>query len=671
MRKILCIIITILLTLSCTVFAETNGKANIDKELESLILSVKAKIEIPEKLSEFRYNLEVGKGEAQKLYSLTWDSKKGENGSIMVRVQEDGNIVSYQDFGYITGRDKVPQISYNEGLYKAREFLRKVLPNSYESLKEDIYVKPNGSNKYTYGFQEYVNGVKVLNSKFVVVIDNQKGSVIEFSGNPSFKGNYSALEGIISQEEAANEYLNKIDFEYMYEIFQQGFMPTYLVDNRKLIDAVTGDTITRYEDKKNNIKYNPFRIDSVYIDKTLPTEKYSEEVKVPGKEAILTKEAAVERLKECFPIIEDADIVGTTINKNSKGYTKNAWSIECTKDDKTINANVDSITGEILNYECKNKTQGQENRVSIKDAREKVAEFIKKALPQSCDKIEYYDKTSSKDDDETNYAKFTYVRMENGIPVSNHKVYIKYDLMTDEISEYHISWENISFKNVDGAKSKEEIIKQNKLQLFYVNKDKDNRILAYGYQGDRICFNPITGNRMNLVGGDIKEDKPLNYSDINNHWVKDIVTKLYDAGISFDGTELKPDESITQVDFLRLLLNYEEASSYTDEKVYETAKSSKIIINAEINKNSKVTKEDAVKFIISRTKYKNCAKLDKIYVYPFSDEDKLSKELKGDVALAYAFGIIDDKKGSEFNPKKEITRAEALKLIYNKLKADI
>jgi hypothetical protein len=95
------------------------------------------------------------------------------------------------------------------------------------------------------------------------------------------------------------------------------------------------------------------------------------------------------------------------------------------------------------------------------------------------------------------------------------------------------------------------------------------------------------------------------------------------------------------------------------------AKNNKVIEENEINKDSSITKEQAIKYLVNTTCYKDIAKVSDIYAYPFKADDKVSDGLKGYISIAYGLKIVSGDKNTSFKPDQKLTRAEAMQLIYN------
>ena len=84
---------------------------------------------------------------------------------------------------------------------------------------------------------------------------------------------------------------------------------------------------------------------------------------------------------------------------------------------------------------------------------------------------------------------------------------------------------------------------------------------------------------------------------------------------------------------------------------------------------AKVTREEAIKYIIRAFGQEPLDNIGDIYKLEFDDVDKISTNLRGHIAIAKGLGIISE--GRNFRPKDNLTREEAAVLIYNILNRDL
>ena len=71
--------------------------------------------------------------------------------------------------------------------------------------------------------------------------------------------------------------------------------------------------------------------------------------------------------------------------------------------------------------------------------------------------------------------------------------------------------------------------------------------------------------------------------------------------------------------------------------------------------------------MVTTLNYHETAKLKGIYKTAFADQDMISEDMLGYVALAQGLGIISGDGNGLFNPTESLTKADAAIMIYNYL----
>ena len=89
------------------------------------------------------------------------------------------------------------------------------------------------------------------------------------------------------------------------------------------------------------------------------------------------------------------------------------------------------------------------------------------------------------------------------------------------------------------------------------------------------------------------------------------------------------------------------------------------MISENIDPDSSASREDGAVFIIRALGYEKPAALTDIYRTNFSDEDLISPEKLGYVALARGFGIVSGDENNQFHPQDTLSRGDAAIMIYN------
>ena len=97
--------------------------------------------------------------------------------------------------------------------------------------------------------------------------------------------------------------------------------------------------------------------------------------------------------------------------------------------------------------------------------------------------------------------------------------------------------------------------------------------------------------------------------------------------------------------------------------MYRNSTQNSIISEDERDDDAEVTREEAAVYMIRAIGAENYAKYNDIYVTPFNDVT----ENKGYIALLSAMGVLSGDGNGNFNPNREMTRAESIIMIYNYL----
>lgn len=83
--------------------------------------------------------------------------------------------------------------------------------------------------------------------------------------------------------------------------------------------------------------------------------------------------------------------------------------------------------------------------------------------------------------------------------------------------------------------------------------------------------------------------------------------------------------------------------------------------------DSKITKEQAVKYLLNSAGYRKFAELPGIFNNDFKDNKEINTKLQGYIAIAKSLKLINKNSKGMISPKKVLSRAEAVVIIYNYL----
>lgn len=684
-KKIIAVMLMIIMIIPSMVWSQ-----ELDQDLIKVIGLVKAKIAIPESLTEFSYSMrEQSETTKEKIYTLLWQDLEYKIGSLQIEVEQNGNIISYSKNNYKQNSSVLAEVSYEQGLQQAKRFLNQVASHYVNELQLNEERSVTQSNIYRYRFNHVVRGVKVFNEIVSVYVDKQTGEVIQFHGFPTFKGNYDTGKAEINLDKAKAHYLNKIGVSLVYQIRYDyesktiKSFPIYQVNNAgyKAIGAKTGEIIIPFREN-TYIGIGREVVDSKELQSVPSTNLTPQEQKVVDEiKDLITPEKALGLATKHFTKLKGAQIKNAflyqSIYENQYTWQMNISSAD-TKEE-SINLSIDAKTGEVLNYAYYLPFNQEEHTVSETKTREKVEAFLRKIAPEKFAQTSYKEQESydmpipmprpmSLEQSNNPYRSYYYQRIVNGVGVQGDGLKVTYDTINNEVISYSNVWHDTAFKALTKVIDQKKIVDHIGLELMFIDKNENSRVLAYIHEESYMSFDPYTGVKVNAYDGKpLRESVQLAYNDIKGHPYESIIKKLYDSGIYLPGEQFKPDTSINQIDFLRFLLRTTD-DYITEDALYKQAIDRGILEEKEKNKNLILTHEEAIKYIINSTPYKKIATHSELYQYPFKNEETATKSLKGAITLAYGLGVIDQTK-TDFNPKEQLTRAQSAYMIYHLLVA--
>ena len=633
---------------------ETSARENMQKILES----VKQRVEIPSECSEFSSRTEEQYGE--KVYNFTWNEKDG-NKSVNISCTADGVIINYSINGFKSddknNTPNLPKISESDAKKTAENFLKQINPDFPYEIKID---ESNGSifgNGYTFYIKTYVNGVLFTNGNGSVNIDGTDGYVMGFDLG-YIQADFPSINNAISVDEAKKAYSDKLGLELVYctYIDEDGNTVAYPVYTQeysydKYINALTGDVVdvTNYRYFTGN-KFESAKGDTA--DSGLTEQEKKELDNIDG---LISRTALENKLKsnKLLSIPKNINTDNISLYKNyDDEYT---YAVSMSNDKCNIYTSVDAKTGEIKYY-----SRWGEDDSEVKNNDDSAL----KTLAGDKAKEYKYDENSH-----------LYVRYVNGIKVIGD--YVNVTTNNGVLTDFSMNYTDTEFPSIENAMSKEDAEKilfdAKDYSIVYMQNYTDNtRDIIPVYTIDTENINPFTGKFVDYQNKEITENasSKLEYSDIDGHYAEKYIKELAYYGIGFEGGEFKPNEKITQKDFLALLMsingndiivlknNLEQANW-----VYRNSAQNSIISEDERDDDAEVTREEAAVYMIRAIGAENYTKYNDIYVTPFNDVT----ENKGYIALLSAMGVLSGDGNGKFNPNREMTRAESIIMIYNYL----
>ena len=599
-------------------------------------------------------------------YNFYWTGNN-ENSELYVEIKS-GIIDSYGKYEY--GREDSVNafaLSETDAIGIAKEFLRKINPDIYESIEivptNDMSIR---SETYSLNLYRKEAGIPVLDETGYISVSKKDREVTSFYINYTAGVEFKPLDSVISIDEAKEAYKELIPPTLRYKFkrdYNKKEITAYLEyapkDSALAINAYDGSVYERaYGVGFYYSRSAAMSEDSAEGGGFTPAE-LEETEKIAG---LLSEEDATATAKKNEIIAIPKDFEREYISLNRNWFNKNEYIYELgfANDEYYISASLDAKSGEILSFYnySKEEQKGKQNR---KAEEQKAQQALKTLAGAKASEMRLIESEEP--------GRVVFVRAVNGLDVSGDGAYIGFD-ESDNIVDYTLRYtKDVDFPSKSGVitpeKAAETAFDEVGFYLAY-SIDGDGKtaqpIYCIGKDGETEGFmiNPFSAHLVDYQGDDIESAEKIVYSDIENHYAKQIFLALAEYGIGLGGGELKPDEAITQAEYFSLLNKAFGYEADTDE-IYKRMISEGTISAEERADSSVLTRENAAIFMIREMGAERYARHNDIFEAPFNDVT----ENKGYIAILKAEKILNGDGSGNFYPKKSVTRGEALIMIYN------
>jgi hypothetical protein len=696
--------------------------ADIDKGLETAIKAVKAKFDIPE---DYKFNSSISTYGNDTYYYLSWRSQDPiSSTNINATVDGDGIIVDYYKYSPDDYKmeKKLPVLSRAEAKTKADEYIEHIAPGLLKEIRyQDNYQDNIMDTSYYLSYHRVKNDVPYYDNRISVTINRDTGELQGYSRNWTDDVEFPSANGAISVDAAEKEYTANMGLRLIYSYTYKDevlkafplYVPVYS-NSDFAIDAFTGERIRL---SSSNYAYDTGGMGAnQMLEKEAVRMAAEESIRLSPEELKAIQDAAkLIGLEEAEKIARRAEFTGLTDDFELQSYYLNTnwpdnkeylWSLSFNKSSENsrvseyISVSINADTKEIVRFYRSTPDAGVKQPVKdIAKVKAVTDAFIAKYYPQYSKLIEYdtisnegylVDKTIPVDS-----YNIMYTRLVNGIPFPDNGISFSYDNLNDTITGFSLNWYDIDFPSVDDVigltAAQRSMFEKVGLGLEYkyessryipleADKQQEKGAAKLVYllaPGKPLFIDAYTGNVVYRNGSEYVEEKRISYADIAGHFAENEISVLADFGISLPGSKFRPDDEITQKDFLTLLsktLNYygpviTETSTKQDiDEMYAYLIREGILTEAEKAPDNAVTREEAVKYIIRALDFDKVAEIKGIFNISFKDSSSISEGLYGYVAIAAGLGIVKGD-GVRFYPKANITRGQSAVMIYNYLQS--
>lgn len=702
MKKALSVFLAVILFISVIPWAVF---ASADHDLENAILTAKSKIEIPEEYSEFTSNIYTDYGETS--YNLRWTTKDEEytrTKQISINVNSYSDITSYDCSDYTSYSNKLqfPKFTDEEFKNAAKEWLFSVNPSWEKSLPDDAITvqgaKGVTSSTIPVVFERMENGFPFCNDHATVSINTQTKEISSFYSKWTYPSSIPDPSEAIDEAIAEKIYHEKSPMKLSYKNIDNHGILVYTPQNGNVvIDARTGEEFDFFQYGQSNSKAasggsNLMTEESADAASPEAPRLTENELKNINEVENLLPENELHNIAKNLPNteIKDLTLISTDYHRVNKtdelAQYRARLYYENTNPDEYGSAYVylDARTGELFNFNCYTDRKADEkNKVSFDTALKTAESFIKQYGGQAAEKVKNTSEPPADIEKVYNYN-FYFSRFENDIPFNDNGFSMTINPVTGNITSYYKIWnDEIDFETPDGQVSPEKAGE--------ILVDVAKVVLAYDFQQGESTTEPIIGMTYRLgstapriikaktgeiisYNGELynpQETQIIYPEDISGHYGEAAITKLLENELILleEGeTAFRPDDYITQRELIAFLccLDYGAPQPiYSDIVARKINNYKKYDIT--IEPDSTASREFGVMLMVTALNYQETAKLKGIYTTAFADQNEISEDMLGFVALAQGLGIISGNGNGLFKPKEALTRADAAIMIYNYL----
>lgn len=704
MKKMMAAFLAFAMLASQTAFAATDTS-----QMQEALLSVKAKIDIPAELTNFESSTsEYDDGTVS--YSFSWNNEDYTK-RINVYSDQEGHIHSmnrYDNAWYQNSGDapRLYDYSKDEIAAFAENYLRRVAPEAFadanDALQYDEQASAgslDSSPSFYVQFQRVKDGVAVQENSASVNIRLLPSELVvqSFNLDWNYDKSFESLDGVISAADAAEAYKTAFPLELVYRKYgttdDSAILLEYKLNSAdtNYIDAKTGTQVTR--DERDAAKYagssgggsaNSAVRDEEAAMPTLSPAEQEELTNVAGLKSADEIIATVKTMEE-LALPADMAVLSSNLYKTDDAYFYQI-SMQNSDEDNggrylhiTANAKTGLVTslssnGFIIRNESAERTQLTEEQIAA--YRAKAEGFLKthyaEQFADAAAREEEYSVTPVYYTNDILY--FSYARQIDGIPYVSNTISVSWDTENDRLYSFSLNWDDSvadapdSASAIDADAAYNTILENDPVSLLYVSVDGVYKPV-YAINGGNTTVNAISGALIDYDGEPAVTDENAAYTDIDGHWVADMVNALGNFGIRLEGSAFRPDSEITQGDYMRLIyatMNNGYLYKTSEDDIYSRLIEMGILSESEKAPASTVKKEDAIKYLLRTMGIKEVAELQGIYICDFADAADISPANLGYCAIAKGFGIASGSDGMLY-PQKSITRAEAITLLYQYL----
>ena len=660
-------------------------------DLEELALKAKQIFEIPDDYDTF--NSSISSYGERTYYYFNWRDSARKLNDISVTIDSNGLVTSYSTYDPKAPEEqRLPRVTKDEAINLAVSFIERLgngISNSIEYDDTNYYAAASDPN-YNLRFIRTADGIPFIDNDLNISISKGSGKTTSLYLNWTGDAEFSGLDGIMDLESARNAYKKIPGLQLVYKISDQFPRPLdssgqelshYLVyaprDNITMIDPWTGEPVIS--------GYGPYgmgggKAEAMDQGGITPVEKEELE-KLKG---LLSSAEADKKSRDLLDIGDDYLMDSQSLYPSWKNKNDYNWSTSFSKNSGAENSifievSIDARSGELISLYINNSAnEGKKPTLGREKAREIAEDFVRKTIPNLMDSIRSPIEYNISEAERLQY--FIFNRYIGDIQVEGDSITVVVDTFDGSIASYNKSWYSGSFPLSEGIITLDEaykaLIESVGFGLGYrIIPVEEKGIwsdlvrLVYQTNPQRAPYiDPFTGEPLDYSGNPYRTRQAISYGDLDNTYAKDKIMILTEYGITLPGENFMPKSQIIQKDFMRYLWaamnSYRLDREVSDDTIYQELTDSGIIRDDEINREGKITKAEAAKFVVRAKGYEKIALIQGIYANIFEDSNAIDKDYKGYVTLAYGLGILKGDNSGYIRADYFLKREDAASIIF-------
>ncbi len=676
--------------------------ASETEDLKKLVSSAKTRLGISAEYTEFTSSKSEVDGEHS--YNLNWETEDGKK-TINALIKESGEITKYNKYGD-KDYEKAGVAAFSEETYvdAAKSWISRVNPSFVKEL--DFDVKADIGSIYSYSvyveFERKINGIAVAGDYVSISLDKYTGEVSNMTVRWHKTDKVFESDNIISLDEAKKILGENAEVTlcYQYETELDKAVPVYYAKNiGKMINAETGEDFeVEYIDTAENEKFNtsedvmtPSAPSGGGGGSNLTEQEIADIEKLTG----LMSEGEVKALIAKMAGTDVASFTPTNIsyskvedrsffrdNNGEKAYRYEVRVYLADGENGSGTVTLDAETGELLSlysYKYDDNSSKKYNK-SRKELRGEALKFVDRWASDVAEEVSLFDET-----DDSEGGGFSFLQSVNGIRFDGNNIRVNVDAKSGKITRFTKNWDGeVEFAPLDGIISLEEATKSyveaagaslcyvpNGISRYYGNDNAREFALIYELSYDAPPYiSAYNGQALDWELSPYGQDKEeyVIQPDLKGHFAEKAISELAKNGIVLCKDELfRPDAPLMTdecVSFIEVW-NHGGEPFIRPNLVYELVRQG--IIREGERMAPVLTRELAVSYVVRLVGMEKAAVISGIYKTGFADENEISSNRIGYVAIAKGLKIVGGSGNGRFEPQRGVTRGEFAVMLYNAL----